>query len=108
MSASLLEVETMTHLLQGSFWSAWCTRADPACPSGSVPEGGAPQPCKAPDSPTTSHEAPHPLLPDRSLAPNLSAIADLVKAGWRVLDLGCGDGALLDYLATAKRCTAAG
>ncbi|PJF45935.1 MAG: methionine biosynthesis protein MetW, partial [Candidatus Thermofonsia Clade 3 bacterium] len=37
------------------------------------------------------------------LRPDLLAIADLVKPGWRVLDLGCGDGALLEYLRDHKQ-----
>ena len=32
------------------------------------------------------------------LRPDLGAIADLVTPGTRVLDLGCGDGALLEHL----------
>ncbi|BAL99755.1 MULTISPECIES: methionine biosynthesis protein MetW [Caldilinea] len=38
-----------------------------------------------------------------NLRPDLLAIADLVKPGWRVLDLGCGDGALLEYLRDHKQ-----
>lgn len=38
-----------------------------------------------------------------NLRPDLLAIADLVKPGWRVLDLGCGDGALLEYLRNHKQ-----
>jgi methionine biosynthesis protein MetW len=38
----------------------------------------------------------------------LQAIARLVPEGSRVLDLGCGDGALLDYLQKNRRCTGYG
>ena len=36
------------------------------------------------------------------LRPDLRIIADMVRPGTRVLDVGCGDGALLDYLVNAK------
>ena len=36
------------------------------------------------------------------LRPDLRLIADMVRPGTRVLDVGCGDGALLDYLVHAK------
>ncbi len=36
------------------------------------------------------------------LRADLRIIADLVRPGTRVLDVGCGDGALLDYLIHAK------
>lgn len=39
---------------------------------------------------------------------NLQAIARLVPEGSRVLDLGCGDGALLAYLQTHRGCTGYG
>ncbi|MFT3800465.1 MAG: methionine biosynthesis protein MetW [Burkholderiaceae bacterium] len=39
-----------------------------------------------------------------TLRPDLQCIADWVPAGARVLDLGCGDGALLGYLQTRKGC----
>ncbi|MDO5653113.1 MAG: methionine biosynthesis protein MetW [Brachymonas sp.] len=39
---------------------------------------------------------------------NLQAIAALVPAGSRVLDLGCGDGALLAWLQQHKDCTGYG
>jgi methionine biosynthesis protein MetW len=37
------------------------------------------------------------------LRPDLLAIADLVEPGWSVLDIGCGDGALLEYLRDRKQ-----
>ncbi|MEJ2754212.1 MAG: methionine biosynthesis protein MetW [Chloroflexota bacterium] len=43
------------------------------------------------------------LIPtEADLRPDLLAIAELVPPGTRVLDLGCGDGALLAYLKHAK------
>ncbi len=36
------------------------------------------------------------------LRPDLQIVADLVPAGSRALDLGCGDGALLEHLKTVK------
>jgi methionine biosynthesis protein MetW len=49
--------------------------------------------------------APPPLDPLRS---DLQAIAGLVDAGSRVLDLGCGDGALLAHLVRHKGVTGRG
>lgn len=43
-----------------------------------------------------------------SNASTLHAIAELVPEGSRVLDLGCGDGALLDHLQQSRRCTGYG
>jgi len=37
------------------------------------------------------------------LRPDLKLIADLIDPGARVLDVGCGDGALLDYLVREKQ-----
>ncbi len=42
------------------------------------------------------------------LRPDLRIIADFVPDGSRVLDLGCGDGALLDYLVHHKGVTGRG
>ena len=39
-----------------------------------------------------------------SLRPDLQIIADWIAPGARVLDLGCGDGALLSYLQHEKQC----
>ncbi|MFZ5608186.1 MAG: methionine biosynthesis protein MetW [Pseudomonadota bacterium] len=43
-----------------------------------------------------------------ALRPDLMAIADLVPAGARVLDVGAGDGALMAYLERVKGCDARG
>ncbi len=44
-------------------------------------------------------------MSDRRL---MESIARLVPEGSRVLDLGCGDGAMLDYLQRERRCTGYG
>ena len=41
--------------------------------------------------------------PRASIRVDLQVIADMVKPGTRVLDIGCGDGALLDYLVHFKQ-----
>ena len=38
------------------------------------------------------------------LRPDLAFIADWIKPGAQVLDVGCGDGEMLDYLQSAKQC----
>ena len=43
-----------------------------------------------------------------TLRPDLAFIADWVGEGSHVLDVGCGDGAMLRYLETGKRCTGYG
>jgi methionine biosynthesis protein MetW len=42
------------------------------------------------------------------LRPDLAVVAEWIAPGARVLDLGCGDGALLDHLQRAKGCTGYG
>jgi methionine biosynthesis protein MetW len=44
----------------------------------------------------------------KDLRTDLAFIAHWVREGAHVLDIGCGDGALLDYLQTDKRCTGYG
>ena len=38
------------------------------------------------------------------LRPDLAFIADWIKPNSHVLDVGCGDGVMLDYLQSAKQC----
>ena len=47
-------------------------------------------------------------LDRHGLRPDLAVIADWIAPGSRVLDLGCGDGALLDHLQHAKGCSGYG
>lgn len=44
----------------------------------------------------------------KDLRTDLAFIAHWVREGSHVLDIGCGDGAMLDYLQTDKRCTGYG
>lgn len=43
-----------------------------------------------------------------SARPDLAFIAHWVPSGAHVLDVGCGDGVMLDYLQTGKQCTGYG
>jgi methionine biosynthesis protein MetW len=43
-----------------------------------------------------------------ALRPDLQAVASLIQPGEKVLDLGCGDGALLRYLADTRAVTGRG
>ena len=47
-------------------------------------------------------------MTNNTLRPDLLAVASLVQPGEKVLDLGCGDGALLRYLADKLRVTGRG
>ena len=40
---------------------------------------------------------------ESGLRPDLAAIADMIRPGTRVLDVGCGDGALLEHLVRTKQ-----
>ncbi|MBV8538175.1 MAG: hypothetical protein JO128_21440, partial [Alphaproteobacteria bacterium] len=43
-----------------------------------------------------------PVRPRSNIRVDLQVIADMVTSGARVLDVGCGDGALLDWLVHNK------
>jgi methionine biosynthesis protein MetW len=50
----------------------------------------------------TLQTGPHSAVAETALRPDLGAIADMIPASSRVLDLGCGDGELLEYLTIFK------
>ena len=52
--------------------------------------------------------APSSAAPEAPLSPDQLSIARLVPQGARVLDLGCGTGALLDHLIKARGCSGYG
>ena len=52
--------------------------------------------------------APSSAAPEAPLSPDQLSIARLVPRGARVLDLGCGTGALLDHLIKARGCSGYG
>lgn len=56
--------------------------------------------------PVTDHDVP--LGQPLPLRADLALVADLIPAGSRVLDLGCGSGTLLAYLMEHKGCTGTG
>jgi methionine biosynthesis protein MetW len=60
-------------------------------------------------TPTPSPTLPMPAMPAMpAITPEQALIAALVPAGARVLDLGCGNGALLAHLTQAKGCSGYG
>jgi methionine biosynthesis protein MetW len=50
----------------------------------------------------------HPVEAASELRPDLACIAGWIKPGSRVLDLGCGDGALLSHLQARRGCSGYG
>lgn len=52
--------------------------------------------------------SPKPAQPDSAQLARMHHIASLIPQGARVLDLGCGDGALLAYLQQTRGCTGYG
>lgn len=45
---------------------------------------------------------------DFGLSPDLSLVASMIESGTRLLDVGCGDGALLEYLTRVRSCDGRG
>ncbi|MFZ4663218.1 MAG: methionine biosynthesis protein MetW [Caldilineaceae bacterium] len=54
-------------------------------------------------NPATAQSSPVAVVTPLALRPDLAAIVELIPAGSKVLDLGCGDGELLAYLIQAKQ-----
>jgi methionine biosynthesis protein MetW len=54
-------------------------------------------------NPATAQPSPVAVVTPPALRPDLAAIVELIPAGSKVLDLGCGDGELLAYLIQAKQ-----
>ena len=52
---------------------------------------------------TQAPQTHYPIPTPQSLRPDLQLVADLIPTRSRVLDLGCGDGALLDFLIHHKQ-----
>jgi methionine biosynthesis protein MetW len=54
-------------------------------------------------NPAMAQPSPVAVVTPPALRPDLAAIVELIPAGSKVLDLGCGDGELLAYLIQAKQ-----